>query len=40
MKQFELGTLVTTQGVHDEMTQDSQFAEFVLTCIARHEACD
>lgn len=40
MKQFELGTLVTTRGVHDEMTRDSQFAEFVLTCIARHKICD
>lgn len=40
MKQFELGTLVITRGVHDEMTRDSQFAEFILTCIARHEACD
>ena len=40
MKQFELGTLVITRGVHDEMTRDSQFAEFVLTCVARHEACD
>ena len=36
MKQLALGTLVTTRGVHDEMTRDSQFAEFVLTCIARH----
>lgn len=40
MKQFELGTLVITRGVHDKMTRDSQFAEFVLTCVARHEACD
>lgn len=40
MKQFALGTLVTTRGVHDKMTRDSQFAEFVLTCIARHKACD
>lgn len=31
MKQFALGTLVITQGVHDEMTRDSQFAEFVYT---------
>lgn len=40
MKQFALGTLVTTRDVHEEMTRDSQFAEFVLTCIARHKACD
>ena len=40
MNKFALGTLVTMQGVHDEMTRDSQFAEFVLTCIARHKACD
>ena len=30
MKQFALGTLVTTRDVHDEMTRDSQFAEFTL----------
>lgn len=40
MKQFALGTLVTTRDVHDKMTRDSQFAEFVLTCIARHKTCD
>lgn len=40
MKQFELGTLVITRGVHDKMIRDSQFAEFVLTCVACHEACD
>lgn len=40
MNKFALGTLVTTQDVHTEMTRDSQFAEFVLTCIARHKACD
>ena len=40
MNKFALGTLVTTQDVHAEMIWDSQFAEFVLTCIARHKACD
>lgn len=40
MKQFELGTLLTTQDVHDKMTRDGQFAEFVYTCVTRHEACD
>lgn len=40
MNKFVLGTLVTTQDVHAEMTRDSKFAEFVLTCIARHKACD
>lgn len=40
MNKFALGTLVTTQDVHAEMTRDSKFAEFVLTCIARHKACD
>ena len=40
MSEFDLGTLVTTQDVHDKMTRDSQFAEFVYTCIARHENGD
>ena len=40
MNKFALGMLVTTQDVHAEMTRDSKFAKFVLTCIARHKACD
>lgn len=40
MSKFETGKLYLTRGVNDKVAEDSEFAEFVLTCLKRHVAGD
>ena len=33
---FDIGKVVATRGVHERMTQDLQFMEFIGRCLGRH----